>query len=220
MKIPPNAVETVFASLPCHGLLFSIVSACLFALRVQAADAPAPPAKLEGRPQAAEAKHLLRAGDAIDVQVFGEEDLHVKGQLDPSGSIGFALIGKVKLKGQTAEQAARTIRELYMQDYLVDPLVSVQVVEFSKNRFTILGQVQAPGVYTYAVSEKINMLQAIAKAGGYTRIGQPKKIVVKRTVHDKETIIRLNAKAMANKAGQEIFEIQPEDTITVGETVF
>ncbi|MGV3772767.1 MAG: polysaccharide biosynthesis/export family protein [Verrucomicrobiales bacterium] len=165
-------------------------------------------------------QHVLRPGDVLDVQVFGEEELRVKGQVEANGNINLNLLGKVRVEGLTAEDAAKHIRELYMVDYLVDPIISVTVTEFAKFRFTMLGQIKSPGVYSYNASEKLNILQAIAKAGGYTRIGEPSRIIVKRVVNGKETIIPVNAKAMAKEAGAQLFEIRADDTITVGETTF
>lgn len=177
-------------------------------------------AALISRTNALDAKQVLRSGDSIEVQVFGEEELRTKGQIDPNGLIALALVGKIKVAGLTSEEAASVIRQAYMVDYLVNPSVTVQVNDFAKNRVTVLGQVKAPGVYQYSNTESLNILQAIAKAGGYTRLGEPSKILVKRLVNGRETTIKLNAKAMANDAGTEIFIVQPEDTITVGETLF
>jgi polysaccharide export outer membrane protein len=164
--------------------------------------------------------HHLRVGDVVDVQVFGEEELHVKSSIDSGGFISLNLIGKLKVEGLSVEEAGKKVREAYMVDYLVDPIVNLSVTDFAKFRFTILGQVKSPGVYTFTASEQLNILQAIAKAGGYTRIGSPSKIIVKRVVNGKESIIQVNAKAMAKEAGAQLFEVRPDDTISVEETVF
>lgn len=164
--------------------------------------------------------HHLRAGDVVEVQVFGEPELAVKSALDPDGNIALTLVGKVKLAGKTPEQASQAIRQAYQVDYLRDPLVTVQVTESAKNRVTVLGQVKNPGVYTYPTTEKLNILQAIARAGGYTRIGEPSRVTVKRVVNGKEETIPVDTKAMAREAGTKIFDVLPEDTITVHETRF
>jgi protein involved in polysaccharide export with SLBB domain len=36
-----------------------------------------------------------------------------------------------------------------------------------------MGQVQRPGTYEYPTSDPLNLLQAIAAAGGYTRLAAP-----------------------------------------------
>ena len=60
-------------------------------------------------------------------------------------------------------------------------------------------------------------LQAIAMAGGYTRLGAPWKVTVQRTVDGQQKIFKLDADAMARDKDGKPFQILPEDTITVGQ---
>ena len=64
----------------------------------------------------------------------------------------------------------------------------------------------------------IDLLEAIAIAGGYTRIAAPERISVKR----RDQIMRVDAKRLARSAGgtRGSFPIEPGDTITVGESIF
>jgi len=56
------------------------------------------------------------------------------------------------------------------KDYLVNPQVNLTVMEYSKRRFIVLGQVQRPGAYDMPDRDSVRLLQAIGMAGGYTRI--------------------------------------------------
>lgn len=171
------------------------------------------------RPPDASVYRLL-PGDTIDMKVYQEEELDTQVRIGEDGKAGFPLIGRVVLRGLSTEEAAARIRETYMIDYLVDPLVSVSIFKFGDSRFTILGQVKQPGLYKYPSNQKIDVLQAIAMAGGLTRIGSHKKITVKRTVAGKEQVTRLNVKDMADKQSKQIFAIQTGDVISVGESFF
>ena len=97
--------------------------------------------------------------------------------------------------------------------------MTLTVFEYGKRRFTVLGEVQKSGTFDMPEREKVTLLDAIAMAGGYTRIADPSKVTLKRKENGKETIVRLNAKKMA-KDNRETFEIQPGDVITVGESLF
>jgi polysaccharide export outer membrane protein len=66
----------------------------------------------------------------------------------------------------------------------------------------------------------MRLLQAIGMAGGYTRIADPGKITLKRTVNGKEGVFKLNAKRMASGDATSEFEVLPGDVITVGESLF
>ena len=51
-------------------------------------------------------------------------------------------------------------------------------------------------------------------------MADPARITLKRRAEGKETVFRLNAKSMASGASSSGFEIEPEDVITVGESMF
>ena len=141
-------------------------------------------------------------------------------RISKDGSINLPLIGTVILGGRTITDATRIVQNLLAKDYLVNPQVSIGITEYSKRRFAVLGQVKNPGYYLIPNEEKLTVLQAIAMAGGYTRIADPSKIVLKRVNTGGEQVIRLNAKAMARDNQSQQFEVNPDDTITVGESIF
>jgi polysaccharide export outer membrane protein len=126
------------------------------------------------------------------------------------------LLGSVRVAGNTVSQATATITSLLGKEYLVNPQVTLNVTEFAKRRFTVLGQVQRPGTYDMPAQESVNLLQAIAAAGGFTRIGNPHRITVQRTVGSDNQKIPLDSEPMSKKKEQP-FLIRPDDVIAVGE---
>lgn len=163
--------------------------------------------------------YRLVVGDVIDVEVHGEPELDAKITLDGNGEAAPELLSRIALEGLTLEEAEMVIRDAYMVDYLVDPIVSVEVVEYGKSTFAILGEVNEPGYYFFSSNKKMDLLEAVAMAGGYTRLGSPNRIVVKRTVKEEEKIFKLNAKAMSS-GSREPFEILSGDIITVRQSIF
>ena len=167
------------------------------------------------------ATRTLRPNDQISVSVYQEPDLDVKQiAIDERGTVILPLLGSVEVGGLTVEEATKRVRDLYNKDYLVDPQVSVTLDQFARLRFTVLGQVQRPGSYDYPQNEKLNLLECIAIAQGYTRLGSPSKIKVQRIVDGKPKIFDLDAGEMAKDKKNKPFEILPDDLITVGERVF
>ncbi len=166
---------------------------------------------------AASPQYVLRAGDVVQVKVYQEDDLTSVSRIGTDGTIAMPLLGSVKVISNTVDEASAVIRELLAKDYLVSPQVSLNVTEFAKRRFTVLGQVQRPGTYDMPTDESVSLLQAIATAGGYTRIGNPRRITVQRTVDKANTQIKLDAEAMAADKKQKPFVVQPDDVIIVGE---
>jgi len=175
-------------------------------------SAPAPAAALS-----APTGYILSANDQVAVEVFGEEDLRTNGRLNGEGNLSVPLLGSIRLSGLTLSQAAAKLTDLYGRDYLVNPKVNVMLVGYAKRRFTMLGQVNRPGSYEMPEGspEGIDLLEAIAIAGGYTRIAAPEKVSVRRG----NQILRVDAKRQA-RGSHSAFTVLPGDTITVGESMF
>src|SRR5947207_1059110 len=166
--------------------------------------------------------YILSANDQVAVEVFGEEDLRTNGRLNGEGNLSVPLLGSIHLAGLTLSQAATRLTDLYARDYLVNPRVNVMLVGYAHRRFTMLGQVNRPGSYELpeGAQEGIDVLEAVAMAGGYTRIAAPERISVRRRrPTGGDEVIRVDAKRLARTSGQN-FIVRAGDTVTVGESIF
>jgi polysaccharide biosynthesis/export protein len=162
----------------------------------------------------------LSANDAIMVTVYQEDELTTRTIIDKNGMVMLPLLGQVKVSGMTAGDATARIQQLYNKDYLVNPQVNLIVEHFAERRFAVLGQVQRPGNFDFPQNESMNLLEAIAIAGGYTRLGAPSKIDVRRIENGSPRIYHLNAEEMSKDSKKQPFEVLPDDIITVGERTF
>lgn len=219
-----------------HMLL--LLPACLSLGQSSIFDAPRPPAV--SVPSAAPASaspasaapgvesisapsgYQLSANDQVAVEVFGEDDLRTNGRLNAEGNLSVPLLGSVHLGGLTLTQAAARLTELYGQDYLVNPKINVSLVGYARRRFTILGQVNRPGSYEMPEGNPggVDLLEAVAMAGGYTRIAAPERISVRRhNTSGTDQVLKINGKRVAKGEGGS-FLVVPGDTVTVGESIF
>lgn len=164
--------------------------------------------------------YILAPNDLVNVKVFQEDDLESKVRVSRDGTITLPLIGEVRIGGKTPQQAARTIRDALAKGYLINPQVTLNVINFAKYRVTVLGQVQKPGSYDFPNREKLTLLEAIGLAGGYTRGADPSRVLIKRVVEGREVVYRLNGKKMASDGGSRAFEVLPGDIVTVSESRF
>src|SRR5437667_11017119 len=92
---------------------------------------------------------------------------------------------------------------------------------YAKRRFSMLGQVNRPGSYEMPETSPggIDLLEAIAMAGGDTRIAAPDRVTVRRhTAAGGDQISKVNAKRFAAGSGGR-FHVEPVDTTTVGESI-
>lgn len=203
-------------------LLLTAIWSMTDSSRAQTSDTATPP---EPPPKAADSseitaaspQYILRHGDVVTVKVYQEDDLTSVSRIGKDGAITMPLLGSVKVVSNSLEQATIIVRDLLAKDYLVNPQVTLNVTEFAKRRFTVLGQVQRPSTYDMPADASVSLLQAIATAGGYTRIANPRKITVQRTVGTENKMIKLDAEAMSLDKQEKPFEILPDDVIVVGE---
>ena len=164
--------------------------------------------------------YRLAPNDLIEVKVYRQPDLDTRARIAENGTVTMPLLGSIAIGGKTADEARVMIRDLLNKDYVVDPQVSLAVVEYAKRLFTVMGEVQRPGTYEMPPDQPVNLLQAIAMAGGFTRLGAPTKVVVQRMEGGQKKIYRLDTAAMAQDERAEPFQILPGDTITIRERVF
>ena len=196
---------------------------CLLALSLavtaQAAEDTAKPAVTPPNVPGESRSYRLAANDVIRVKVFQEDDLTTELRVAKDGTATFPLIGTITLGGKTVDEAAANVRDLLGKDFLVNPQITLTVVEYSKHRFMVLGQVQKPGSYDIPSEESVTLLQAIAMAGGFTRLAVQSKVTITRTLGGKKTL-SVDVKSAANDPDTKPFEILADDTIIVSERVF
>lgn len=164
--------------------------------------------------------YRIMPADVLDIAVYQEEDLKSTLRVSKEGTITFPLVGVVNVGGRTPLEAGAAIREKLSKGYINDPQVSVTVLQFSKRRFTVLGEVQKPGSYDMPDQQEVTVLQAIGMAGGYTRIANPSKVTLMRRANGRDDVMALNAKRMASGSVESIVLVKPGDVITVAESRF
>ena len=164
--------------------------------------------------------YVLRSNDLIRITVFQEDDLTTETRISKAGNITFPLLGSLKVEGKTEAAVTEEIRALLDRDYVINPQVSITVLEYAKQRVTVLGQVQKPGTMEIPTEGNLDLLGLIAMAGGYTRIADPARITVRRLVDGKDVVLQVNAKDLARDKNVKPFLILPGDTVSVAESMF
>ena len=75
-------------------------------------------------------QYQLGSGDRIKISVFGQDDLSMEVRLPDVGTINYPFLGEIKLVGLTADEVEKKIYDGLLGDYLVNPSVSVAIVEY------------------------------------------------------------------------------------------
>jgi polysaccharide export outer membrane protein len=164
--------------------------------------------------------YILKPSDVISVEVFQEEDLNKSVRIEGDGSVALALVGKVKVAGMTVAEAQSLITDLYNRDYLVDPQISVLVVQFSPKVVHILGSVNSPGVVQLPPDRDLTLTEAIAGVRGVSRLGNAKSIIIKRVDEDgRARQMEVNFSRIVTDPNAKDIVLQEGDTIWVPERI-
>ena len=155
---------------------------------------------------AGHSQYRLGSGDKIQVTVFGHKDLSGQFEVDGSGTIRLPLIGEVKVGRKTVQELETSIIGKLKPDYLINPRVSVQVLNYRP--FYIIGEVKKPGSYPYVSG--MTVINAIALAGGFTYRARENQILV----------LRANDLKRRKTAADQNTPILPGDIIEVPERFF
>jgi polysaccharide export outer membrane protein len=102
--------------------------------------------------------------DLLEISVFEVENLNKTVRVSSQGNISLPLLGVVRVKGLTANELEKELRDLLGEKYLQDPQVSVFIKEYRSQRISVIGAVKEPRVFE--VTGQRSILDMLAMAGG------------------------------------------------------
>jgi polysaccharide biosynthesis/export protein len=122
--------------------------------------------------------YQLGAGDVVRFNVFQQPDLSVEVRISEGGTISFPLIGLIKIGGLTASQAeALVAQRLKAGNYIQNPQIALNVMQFRSVQVSVLGQVTRPGRYPLE-QNTMRLTEVLAMAGGIIPGGGADSVVV------------------------------------------
>lgn len=125
--------------------------------------------------------YQLKPNDSISVSVFfGEESLDADVKLGLGGEASFPFIGSIRLAGLSLKQAEQTLVSNYKPDYFVNPGVTINMEIAADERVTIMGAVNKPGPVAIPPNTTLDLVSAVASAGGLAPHADPSHIDLKR----------------------------------------
>lgn len=123
------------------------------------------------------ALYSVQPGDVLDIMVWKEDQLQLEVLVRPDGFISFPLVGEVMVKGKTFPQIQELIADR-LRKYIAEPLVSVSAKQLINKKIFVMGKVNKPG--EYVIDRTIDVVQALALAGGLTAFASPNDIKILR----------------------------------------
>jgi polysaccharide export outer membrane protein len=170
--------------------------------------------KVDGTP----AFYVLRPMDLVKVQVYHEPDLERELRVSQNHTIVMPLIGVVDVKNRTVRDAEILIEDLYRSDYLVNPQINITVLEYSQRTVNVMGAVNNPGSVVIPLEKSITLLDAIARAGGFSRLANRTRVSLTRLRSNVQTEnFVINADQLVSGDTTNRWQVQDGDVVFVPE---
>ncbi len=147
-------------------------------------------------------EYTIGTGDVLSVSVYGEGDMAPSsaGALPRpdaasdaprgagtgvvvmmDGRVSLQHIGDVQVTGMTLTQLADYLKKLYATIY-DDPIITTTLVQSNSLRYTVMGNVAAPGIFY--LDYPITIVQTIARSGGFTEWANKEITVVRQELKE------------------------------------
>ncbi|MEP6945723.1 MAG: polysaccharide biosynthesis/export family protein [Acidobacteriota bacterium] len=123
-------------------------------------------------------EYRLGPNDVITIEVFGQCPDYCKSAISvpPTARISYPLIREgVMVGGKTVEEVAAEVTKK-LDEYIIDPKVTVTLDKAMSARYSVLGKVNAPGVRV--LDRKVSVYEAIVESGGVAKDADKKKVVI------------------------------------------
>ena len=165
-----------------------------------------------------EGDRKIAPNDIIVIEVLGEKDLTRICRVQVGGTIVYPLLKSVEVGGKTTAQVAQLIADrLRNEEFLVSPEVSVDVKDYQSRTVSVLGAVVKGGALELPAEERMDIIQAIAKAGGLSQLASKNKIELTRK--GKTKTYKFDELRKETDPAKKIW-LEPGDIIYVGESIF
>lgn len=125
--------------------------------------------------------YVIGPGDVIDISVWKEAALTKLVIVLPDGNISFPLIGEIRAEGLTIDQLKQKLEDK-IRRFVPQPNLSVAIHEVNSLQIYVIGKVNNPG--RYVIKATINVLQALAIAGGLNPFAKKNKIKIFRETQE------------------------------------
>lgn len=165
---------------------------------------------------AADAPYTLGTGDRLKMNIFDVPEYSAEYQVLLDGTINLPILGSVKVGGLTLEQATDLIARQYAP-FIVEPVVTLDLIAPRPVNFAVSGEVNRPGTYTVVLIQGRQfptLLEALELASGTTRAAELRHVRVRRIYQGREQVFTADLVALLQNG-----EIGQNLTLRDGDTV-
>lgn len=156
--------------------------------------------------EVSDSTYRLLPADRFRINVFNQPDLSGDFQLDGEGQFVMPLLGRIRAEGLTSAELEILLTNRLRPDYLVNPRIYVQVLNYRP--YYLIGEAAGTGPFPYVAG--MTYLTAIARSGGFSYRAKKEFVYVIRADDPEQQEIKLSVNEI----------VQPGDIIRVAERMF
>jgi len=200
----------------CHRLFtIALLLLCLAASRAASAQAPSANSPATSSSLPLPSDYVIGVEDRLGVVFWREQDksLSTDVVVRPDGKISLPMLNDIPAVGLTPEQLATRVQQTAAK-FIRDAVASVIVREIHSRKVYVIGEVGRPGAMELGAD--MNVMKALAQAGGFLEHAKRGDVVVVRTQDGREQRFKFNYKdVVKGKNIEQNFRLVPGDTILV-----
>src|SRR5262249_32965096 len=167
-----------FCLSPVTLLPISVSAQSLHSLGPQNSSATAPAASVN-LPK----DYVIGVEDILNVVFWSDKELSAEVVVRPDGKISLPMLNDVPAAGTTPEQLAAAVQKAATK-FVRDPGATVIVKQIHSRKVYVVGEVAKPGAIQ--LGDEMNVLQAIAEAGGFLEHANKGAVVIVRNENGQE----------------------------------
>lgn len=147
---------------------------------------PGPAGEADAQPESFGPEYRIGPGDMLGIEVWKDAALTRAVVVLPDGKISFPLIGELLAGGKTIAELKKEMEEK-LSRYVQSLVLTVEVRQAASMNVYVLGRVNVPG--RVVLTSNVDVLQALAIAGGPNSFANRSKIRIFRKEGEKTAII-------------------------------
>jgi polysaccharide export outer membrane protein len=179
-----------------------IIALCAVFILAGCAGVRPPPLSASAEP----AGYRLDTGDTLRLIVYNEDSLSAEFTVGDDGTVSIPTIGPIPARGLTVQQVQQQIYDGLNAGIILDPGLSVELIRYRP--FFIVGEVVRPGQYAFMPG--LNVLGAVAVAGGFTIRANMREV----------TIVRTQGGQAGEWSAEPVADLRPGDVVVIREQFF
>ena len=153
--------------------------------------------------------------DLLQLTVIDFEDLNRQYRVSEEGSINLPHLGETEVEGLTrGELETKLAKLLQDRNYIKNPQVAVQIIEYQSKKIYLLGAVGNTG--PYELLGRMTLLKLLSQAGGLTPDAGEEIIITRQLPGGEKTTLKVPVKKLLLEGNPSLdIPLQPDDIINV-----